>query len=807
MKKTSDNQAIIEQHFTEYASRLPATVEELKRTWQELCVNQWHEKDFSSFYTTVHNIAGMAAIYGFNETGQAAQDLEEILKDIEPANAPSEATEKEVENRLETLAHYANKPADSTAIPDLHQIGSLNSKDLIYIVDDDENARSYFELILKSAGYVIESFSDLEDFSRAMKKKMPDIIIMDIVFPEGKLAGVDAINQLGAELGKSIPVIFISARSDQDARIRALRAGGCAYITKPVKQETILSVVESNSRAEQNHRRILIIDDDPVAVSTYDVLMKKKHYDVETSSDPAETLNIIETFMPDLLVMDYHMPAYNGEELVKMLRQDKRYVNLPVIMVTADRDPDVKHRINQLPNTRLLIKPIESESFIESVAESIDDAYNSHRRVLDLLKYHPLGLSNLNYFYLELESAIAMSGGSELQHSLLYLAIDDPDAIRERMGLKRLVTLNKKIASHLLTLVEEDELVTQLTEFAYLVLIRAEKHVNLGARLDTIKDMVADKVFTVDDIDISVTPSIGVISITPKINSVDEAVNIAEKESVSAGRNGGNQICVGLVGSQGETEPESEIGHSFMEAFKGDGLRLQYQPIVNINTSEKIYEAYTRFVADEKRITPNQFMPFIKEYNLENEFNEKIITTLIQDISVRGNVADDKNRCAVIIKLEPTGAPMAQFLDWFEEYLEAGQIEIKHKLIFSFRESWVLANHDNFSAFMKKALELNFGIALEHVGMSKYSADLVKKIKPAFAKLAPAFVSRLLSEHPTSQLVLENLKTTDCNIVASSMENADAFAKLMAYDIEYFQGYLVQKPDDSLDFAFSQQNI
>ena len=808
MNKISDNLGEIEKQFTDYANHLPKTVSEINDTWAELCTTDWNKETFSRINTAIHKLAGTAGNYGFNEVSRLAQTLDQIFKKIEETGSPTEAEKQQIETGLVELVQLADKPADSTAMLNLPQTGISNTKDLIYIVDDDDNASRYFEIILKSAGYVTKVFSNLVDFNRTMEQKRPDIIIMDIVFPEGKLAGVDAINQLETELGKNIPIIFVSVRSDIHTRIRALRAGGCAYITKPVEPETMLSAITSNSSVEQSHKRILVIDDDPVALKHFETLMKNNHYDVLSSVNPAETLQIIESFLPDILVMDYHMPDYNGEELVKMLRQDQRYVNLPIIMVTGDKDPEVEKNISRLSNTGFLSKPINNEHFIEVISESIEAAYHSQKLMLNLLKQHPHGLLNLYYFYSELESIIAMARNSEQQYTLLYFAIDDPAAIRERMGLKRLVNLNKKIASQLLSLINDNELISQLTEFAYLVLIQTNEQSNIETRLESLKNSIKDETFTVDEISITVTASIGAISISKKINSVDEAVSIAEHASIEASKNGGNQICLELSEHAISSEPDSNVGRAFMKAFKGDGIRLQYQPIVNINTSESVYEAFARFADGERMITPKQFMPYVEEYKLEFEFNKKIIIAAINDIFGPEDVSNEQDKATVIIKLEPTHTTMVDFLDWLKEYLETNQIKIQHKLIFSFRESWVLKNHDDFKQFMAKARQHNFGITLEHVGMSKYSIDLVKAIKPNFSKLAPGFINQLLSKYPDqSHAMLKKLKATDSCIVASSVENTDTFAKLMSLGIYYFQGYIVQQPEASFDFNISEHNL
>ncbi len=808
MNNSVDHQSELENQRLDYARRLPETVSEICDTWHTLCDGGWDEEAFSGLSTVVHKLAGTAKNYGYDELGGVALLLDRAFKERDQNGVPAKAEKEQIESWLDEISQLADKSPDTSATSHLPQTKVSGEKGLVYIVDDDEDASRYFEVILKSAGYTTETFSVLMEFHRALQKKMPDIIIMDIVFPEGDFAGVDAINRLETELGENIPIVFVSARSDVHARIRALRAGGCAYVTKPVEPEALLSVVASISNVEQAHKRVLVIDDDPLVLIHLKTLMQNFHYDVLSLVDPMETLDAIDSFIPDVVVMDYNMPDYNGEELIKVLRQDQRYINLPIIMVTGDTDPEVEKRVTRLLNTSFLTKPINNDLFIKTLSDSIEVAYRSKKIMLDLLKQHPHGLLNLYYFYSELESIIASAESRDQQYTLIYLAIDDTNEISERMGFKRLVSLNKKISSYLVTLIEKQELISQLTGFVYLILVKAENQAVLAENINLLKTKIECEVFTVDDIGITITASIGATSISSGINSVDEAVGIAERASINASKSGGNQTCIEFPEQVGNKGLDSEIGRIFKEAFDNKGLHLQYQPIININTSGSVYEGFARFVVGERKMTPELFMPYIKEYKLEFEFNKKVIITAINDIIRSADISQDKETAVIVVKLEPTKKTMKEFLKWFEEYLSSNQIEINNKLIFSFRENWVLKNHDAFQAFAKRARKYDCSLALEHAGLSKYTVDLVETIKPLFAKLSPKFTERLLSsETGKSHEILQNLLATETCVVASSVENADVFAKLMMLGIYNFQGYILQQPGAGLDFSVSQLDI
>jgi CheY-like chemotaxis protein len=89
---------------------------------------------------------------------------------------------------------------------------------------------------------------------------------------------------------------------------------------------------------------ILIIDDDPELVSIMQSFLQKKGYDVMTALDGASALDILKTKKIDLITVDLTMPVLGGWHFTSKVRQDPRYKEIPIIIVSGlfqeDSEPE-----------------------------------------------------------------------------------------------------------------------------------------------------------------------------------------------------------------------------------------------------------------------------------------------------------------------------------------------------------------------------------------------------------------------------------------------------------------------------------
>jgi FixJ family two-component response regulator len=116
----------------------------------------------------------------------------------------------------------------------------------IAIVDDDEAVREAMKTLVRSLGYNASTFGLAEEFLNSGQVDDTSFLITDLHMPG--LSGLDLQFLLIAQ-GHRIPIIFITAYSDENVRARAMKAGAVAFLTKPVNADHLVGHLEKALRA------------------------------------------------------------------------------------------------------------------------------------------------------------------------------------------------------------------------------------------------------------------------------------------------------------------------------------------------------------------------------------------------------------------------------------------------------------------------------------------------------------------------------------------------------------------------------
>ena len=128
----------------------------------------------------------------------------------------------------------------------------------VLIVDDETAIRLICRLNLRSAGFDTLEASDGAAALALARAERPDLILLDIMLPEVDGWAVAEELALNDET-REIPVLFLSARSDNADQMRGHETGGVGYITKPfdplAMTDTVRSVLERARRGERDAMR------------------------------------------------------------------------------------------------------------------------------------------------------------------------------------------------------------------------------------------------------------------------------------------------------------------------------------------------------------------------------------------------------------------------------------------------------------------------------------------------------------------------------------------------------------------------
>jgi DNA-binding response OmpR family regulator len=119
--------------------------------------------------------------------------------------------------------------------------------------------------------------------------------------------------------------------------------------------------------------RVLIADDEPNIVISLEFLMKQRGYETRVARDGDEALAEVESFRPDLVLLDVMLPRRNGFEVCQKLRADG-WTDLRIVMLTAKgRDIEIEKGL-ALGADAYVTKPFSTGELVERVAGLLEGA-------------------------------------------------------------------------------------------------------------------------------------------------------------------------------------------------------------------------------------------------------------------------------------------------------------------------------------------------------------------------------------------------------------------------------------------------
>jgi diguanylate cyclase (GGDEF)-like protein len=426
----------------------------------------------------------------------------------------------------------------SSAQVSSQQLGTLGRLDkLIYLCDDDHATAERLASQLGCFGYTVRPFVSLAALREGLAEQRPAALIMDIMFPGEGQSGTELVGALGRDGESAIPCIFVSARDDFAARLEAVKAGGSAYCSKPVKTTEIVELLDQLTHRQATQPvHVMIIDDDPALADWHALVLEEAGMSTRVVTDPTQVLQQLEDFNADLVLMDIYMPQCSGPELARVLRQMPGHVSLPIIYVSSETDIDLQHRALEVGADGFLTKPVERERLVAEVGLRAERMRTLHAlMVRDSLT----GLFNHNAIMQWLEVALADAKREQRLVCFAMIDIDHFKSVNDNYGHPTgdqvLLALSRTLRLRL----RGGDIVGRYGGEEFAVILRDVNPEEAGELLDRLRIGFSKVVFTAGDDSFQCSFSAGVAGF-PTFTSAEtltEAADVALYQAKRAGRN------------------------------------------------------------------------------------------------------------------------------------------------------------------------------------------------------------------------------------------------------------------------------
>ena len=317
-----------------------------------------------------HKLAGSVGTSGISEGTLQAREIEGLLR-RSSALDPSEVL------HLSQLASLLRRELSRPPATELDANVIIDDRTTaptprLLIVDDDQALGERLAAEAASRGMHMDIATDFPSARRYLESQRPDVVVLDLVFPEGMAESMALLSEL-AHRDAPIPVLVLTGRDTFTDRVEVARLGGSGFLQKPVPPAQVIDAVANVlQRVSAAEVKVLAIDDDPSILATLQAMLTTSQVRVMTLSDPRLFWETLEEVSPDLLILDLEMPHLSGIELCRVVRNDPRWSTLPVVFITAPTDAETIHRLFAAGADDYVNKPIVGPDFVARVRNRLD---------------------------------------------------------------------------------------------------------------------------------------------------------------------------------------------------------------------------------------------------------------------------------------------------------------------------------------------------------------------------------------------------------------------------------------------------
>ncbi|KFI23777.1 GGDEF/EAL domain-containing response regulator [Nitrosococcus oceani] len=409
--------------------------------------------------------------------------------------------------------------------------------------------------------------------------------------------------------------------------------------------------------------------------------------------------------------------------------------------------------------------------------------------------------------YLELmEKWVIAARAGDRESSLLYIAIDQFNRVRARVGIGASDLVVVDVARILQQYCDEKVILARFGDEVFTLLLPHGSDEQEDALAEQLRQAVDRHLVEMDERSINVTCSIGICRIGESAPGGQQILERAHKACLKAQEAGGNRIerYRPVIEDLTDQEKIKQWEVQLREAMNKDGFCLFYQPIVSLHgETEEIFEVLLRMTDDAGGyILPEKFLEPAAQLKLMGEIDRWVIAKAMSVLHSRHQVGQ---LTRFFVKLSDPSIHDKNLLPWLKKHLQESGLDAR-SLIFEISESSALNYLKRVQQLVEGLRVLGCQFALEHVGTGLDTSNCLKHINVDYLKIDGAFIENLLQDEQNQEavkIIIEMAKEAGKPTIAEFVSDANTLALLWQFGLDYAQGRYIQEPNQFLSYEFS----
>lgn len=675
----------------------------------------------------------------------------------------------------------------------------------IVIVEDELIVALDLETTLENLGYHVLAIADTGDLAiKKVAETQPHLVLMDIRL-KGDMDGITAAAEIYTRF--NVPVIYLTAYTDENTLNRAKVTSPFGYIVKPFNERELHSTIEITL---YKHRMERQLKEKSQWLAT---VLKSIGDGVITNNLNAEI-----TFMNPIAetLTGWQQEEALGKastEIFKIVDEANHHpIESPVIEAMA------KGEIMKLPEDTLLISKNGSEIPIgDSAAPIIDDQENvigavlvfwditEQRKVREQLSYQAFhdaltGLPNRLLFIDRLTQAIErLKRHPDTRFAVLFLDLDRFKLVNDSLGHPIGDQLLIAIAARLEGCLRTSDTIARLGGDEFAILLEDIQDVSDACRAAERILQELSVPFNLDSQQVFTTVSIGIVLGLSHHEQVEDLLRNADIAMYRAKALGKARYEVFDAIMHAQAKALLQLENDLRRAMDNCEFEVYYQPIISLISNKLIgFEALVRWRHPKRGlISPAEFIPIAEETGLILEIDLWVLQEACYQTQLWQQQFNNFNQPLTIsVNLSSKHFTRSDLVEPILLVLEETGLNAS-SLKLEITETVIIDNPESATTILAQLKALGIGLSIDDFGTGYSSLSYLHRFPFDIMKIDRFFINRLDQENESLEIVrtimmlAQNLGMV---VIAEGVESSEQLAKLQELRCEYAQGYFFAPP-------------
>ncbi len=667
----------------------------------------------------------------------------------------------------------------------------------ILIVEDEAIVALDISQKLEQLGYsVTGTASNFEEAVSQAETTSPDLVLMDIHL-RGEKDGIEAAKTILDRM--DIPVVYLTAYSDNETLRKAARSGAYAYIKKPYSDAEINWNIELAVKVHSLKKQLQTSEEQYKNLfnnSVVGVFQATPRGEIITANKTLAAMlgyENIENLVEDSAGSDGHIFADAGQwvKCIELLEKNGLIDNYQV-------------ELNQVSGETICVSITarsvyenEKLKYIDGIMRDMSEKMSLEKRI-DYLAFYDekTSLPNRNLFIDRLSQAVARTEHSDRSSAVLIIDIDRFKTLNDVYGVATGDMLLNVIGKRLKEVTRDGDTVARIgsDDFGVLLVDMADPD-DVIVLVEKIRNAIS-KPAQVSKNTIVMTSCIGIAVCPVDGTDAHTLLQNTDMALMSARKEGYNSYKFYTAAMNTRAEDYLKLEHMMYDALEHEEFLPYYQPYYNIATGHMAgMECLLRWQNEELGlVSPGRFIPILEDTGFIIDVGEWLIHRVCEDILKWKS--RDYNCVPVSINLSQVQFRQKKLISTLRKIIRETHVS-PSLLNFEITESTFALDIDYTGKILQEMRDLGITISIDDFGTGYSSLSYLRKLPLDYLKIDISFIRDISTNEESESIVRAivsmahslNLKT-----IAEGVETKDQLDRLAELGSDLAQGFMLNRP-------------